>query len=118
MIKVNELRIGNVISRKSDTKSDFWEVCIVDLDILKLCIDHPELFSHVPVTPFGLYKCGFHTEGAVKFSNNLMELHYNSELGDYRYRRADGSATSIYFLHHLQNLFFDLFGEELTVNFE
>jgi hypothetical protein len=106
MIPQNELRVNN------------W---VYDTDIpgnsqLKTGFDiaFHERFEPIPLTPELLEKAGF-KKGEYTFAKMDFTLNYNSDLGDYRYRRQDGGATSIIHLHQLQNLYFALTGEELEI---
>lgn len=125
MIDPRELRLGNWLWEESDTENldlyperDPWQVAVINS--IDGCIRNTkdeittfECIHGIPLTPEILEKCGFYAEGNI-YAYNRFEVYYNDQLGDFRYNRCDGFATSLYYLHHLQNLFFALSGEELN----
>lgn len=80
-------------------------------------------FEPVTLTPEILEKCGW----VFNDRNNLFEKHGDARM-DLQYRSVNGSfnmlnsiinaliAKRIFFLHQLQNIYFTLTWEELTVN--
>ena len=105
---INELRKGNYFQVKSTFfKVDQmfnYHVQGVNSDKELCLVQKPKPIELTPE----LFK-------KIRFGYFGFELHYDSDLGDYRYNRVDGGATSIKYLHQLQNLYFSLFGEELKI---
>jgi hypothetical protein len=137
MIKVNELRIGNLIFEKGVNDNDASEIIVIDIIMLWQVHDKPEYFEPIPLTPELLEACGF-----VSFKTNPeLTLTISSDESDSlnltcfdkkanelsiyieKTGRDDdwnsqytSTFTPVFFLHQLQNLYFALTGEELTVN--
>lgn len=104
-MKVNELRIGNWVRiRESDTKVQV-EAYMLNLSELSNC-------QPIPLTPKILEKRGF--------ASNPYQDRY--ELGDLHFEYCGirnivwcEKYPHIKYLHQLQNLYFALTGEELTI---
>lgn len=111
MIEANELRVGNLVKWGDKTM-------VVSYHHIRICTikEKENNYEPIPITPKILEGCGFYKTGDI-FDKGRIELHFNPELGDYRYNRVDGGATSLYYLHELQNLYFALTGEELQCKF-
>lgn len=122
-MKANELRIGNYIFNDTDIvtvigisktaveiSSDENEqanyTCYKYSDI------HPEL-SPVPLTEEWLMEFGFGITCNIVADKNKVELVY--EQGIWRYYLSKTTWKDIMYVHQLQNLYFALTGEELTV---
>lgn len=127
-MKANELRIGNWVQRPLDLRND-----IIDGGRIYFPIDHVMIrdcdhyrdnwaFEPIPLTPKILEAAGFH-----KFNNAWVLSDYdpnnhikwffsiwNQFDGVYSYNgEMDLELTS---LHQLQNLYYALTGEELTIS--
>ena len=138
MIKANELRIGNLIERRSEA----GVVCSIDREHVWLQFGGEwgdaegwlhESVDPIPLTPDILEKCGFEKrlEYWEPFVGDAKGAWYKRGdifivilKADYRVYRAvptngdefgyvDGSELTS--LHQLQNLYFALTGEELEV---
>ncbi len=110
MISENELRIGNwitypnsnpfQITRDNVLNNDFWD-------------DVEENIEPIPLTPDIVEKCGFENKNREYHHSNFYPTCYFEnelffvEFGEYRISKKH--------LHQLQNLYFDLTGEELNV---
>jgi hypothetical protein len=121
-LEANDLRIGNLVNRYFEKKYDFgssmeWQPIVFNLDDFKLL----KCFKHKPIllTEEWLLKFGF--EWSIQH-----QAHYLSGFDfvidictDYsrviKYRRSGEVITRIKHLHQLQNLYFALTGEELTI---
>lgn len=131
MIQANELRVGN-----------FLEMLVVDdyetrqlkaSEILSL-EKHPDWAKPVILNEEILLRCGFIGDESnmnlVLPNGNATELccEFNRDWCIVRYHVCDGVVnrmeydyaylTPIKHLHQLQNLFYCLTGQELTINFE
>lgn len=118
MIKANELRIGNWIfeAEQDDNKpfqifSIYHEVKNDKVNGLPICLMRP-----IPLTEDILVKCGFECfefdngqPNQYRFKSRLIVIRDNVFI-DY------GSSVKILYLHQLQNLYFTLTNEELSIN--
>jgi hypothetical protein len=111
-MNVNELRVGN------------WVLCAthgivdvqVDADILKLIQDGARYFHPIPLNIEILDKCGFFYQdnNSYQLDTNLgFSIWGRVESGFNVYVDSDEIGRSIKYLHQLQNVYFDLTGEEL-----
>ncbi|HXS55736.1 MAG TPA: hypothetical protein VN726_06405 [Hanamia sp.] len=116
MIKPNELRIGNC----------YLDICgepnTWTIDSYKFYHEHPlngqnmyENINPIPLTPEILEKCGF-TKGSGSFYDGNMMLSIE-ERGYALFCGESTEGKSFKYLHQLQNLYSDLYGIELEINF-
>lgn len=122
MIQANELRIGNY-ARRSTALPAFK---ITAKDIVEL-EDGWRILHPIPLTPEILEKCGWihNPVGIYQLSFERPMTGFASEFRIWWYRDdiciepmgKDTGHIGIEYLHQLQNLYFALTGEELTVNF-
>lgn len=130
-MKAQELRIGNYylyhIVDKRDERGEWDEVCQIDYDDLRILseFDCPE-YKPILLTKKWLLKFGFVKEGKEwqigvhngPFSGlmilqyNILNFRWNFSIGQY------SDITLLKYVHQLQNLYFALTGEELTINNE
>jgi hypothetical protein len=138
MIKSNELRIGNwVLSGHFDCPQ--MVVGITPNEVIMIDGHHwgLELISPIPLTPEILIACGFEKDGFGDYNKSISwwpETSFKilSFAGDYLYireghmnhNRVDDSLCVLwnkdlhkerFTLHQLQNLYFSLTGNELTI---
>jgi len=124
MLKVNELRISNLIKRRSVD-----DILVVDLKILESIQRQGFLFVGIPLTEEWLLKFGFDREVGESESGILTYQKYfnNEHLGIWYYPdkvydfqinvdKFFKTLTKLKYVHQLQNLYFALTGEELTYN--
>ena len=130
MINANELRIGNLVNfrnRKTTGRSlypyqivftDFKSVIFKDGEF----VFKEERLEPIPLTPDILEKAGFEnrsnsTDFAFKYGEFIiggtMSRLFPSIHGE---SRLEAYGNEIFYLHQLQNLYFALTGEELTIN--
>ena len=137
MINPNELRIGNCIWDDTRQKIKF-----VNHRVISDLASHPEPLDYSPITltPEWLERCGFkkerYTDGEfywIKDETDYSSSPYNSQIPWKCYRmrvfkedwyfelheNKSGYKPAIQkkclFVHQLQNLYFALTGEELTI---
>jgi hypothetical protein len=123
MIKVNELRVGNLVIYKQD--NDELPVLKIDGDSKKVCLDlllglnmevGEQDIDPVPLTPEWLERCGFKEGTNYLFGKHLkLGIHI-----DYTYIGTITSTSAAFvapaqYVHQLQNLYFALTGEELQI---
>jgi len=141
MIKANELRIGNRLWESSISTpgaDDFDEMTVASInDIDKVVYDEQDnIYSYdylypIPLTPEWLERCGGKKNNGTPFycidmPSNIGEIHINPDNGMIWLRHHANEHTALnpysgnagYFLHSLQNLYFAMTGEELTINNE
>jgi hypothetical protein len=104
MIKANELRIGN------------W----VNIGDLSTTINHimgdDDYFDPIPLTPEILEKCGFREYGPFSPWLTLGSFSWSDPAGiSYEIDEESAMLDHIKYLHQLQNLYYAVTGEELTI---
>ncbi|MDV3882965.1 hypothetical protein CMU04_06490 [Elizabethkingia anophelis] len=110
-----ELRIGNYI--KHSELSDITEVIAVGKDYIHILFNNETLyesikwFTPIPLTEEWLLKFGF------EIDNGWFKIGYLKLLPirDLYYRAIVPITKDIKYVHQLQNLYFALTGEELTI---
>lgn len=129
MVKANELRIGNWVSRKvikKTTQPDFLEIdepihvlAISENGIECRCLDGIRIFDYdqidpIPLTTEIFYKCGFKPSGYPEWRlpDNFTEL-VKSGRQLFFYGNSGPIGMPLKFLHQFQNSYFALNGEEL-----
>lgn len=115
----NELRIGNIVGYKGTS-----EIAFVEL-IHKNHFDCRDEFGEftpnakyepIPLTEEWLLKFGFkriEVEGYPVFLNKIFAIEFYEEESDVLFENI--SIAQIKYVHQLQNLYFALTGEELTI---
>ena len=127
MINLNELRIGNIVLYRQD--NDELPVLKIDGDSKTFCLDlllglnmevNEQDIDPIPLTPEWLERCGFEKvpngisllvfEGYVTISSLFTGLPLTLSI--------DGNSMpldNIRYIHQLQNIYFALTGQELTL---
>lgn len=118
-MKAQELRIGNIVNYYGDDFPNGTQ-CTVDSEDIRLMDNNPVYASeHKPIllTEEWLIKFGFKNEvgnewAAAKglFVIEKFDLLYNFSAGS-----GCALSRSIKYVHELQNLFFAITGQELTI---
>ena len=118
MIQAKDLRIGNWVFYSHPKKS--YNYCISPLD-LHYADTRERIFKPIPLTPEILEKCGFEeVYKSPMHSTYWMEglsYYFWYEKGN-QYADCKGLQVNCKHLHQLQNLYFALTGEELTITYE
>jgi|SRR5277367_854451 len=83
-------------------------------------IDHGDI-QPIQLTPKILKKCGFENIGRYYFGDNGYEIFKNGKVELMQPKKNDPFILAVYetkilFIHQLQNLYFALTGEELSIN--
>lgn len=133
MVSENEIKVGNWFHHNNEwsyrndkpdnsgTGFNFqWE--LRDWYALGECTLNLEQISPIPLTLGILYDCGFE----VYHENPRLEMFYVNKQGYYPFFIYQSRDTRFWFnenlelksVHQLQNLYYALTGEELTVNLE
>ena len=108
MIKANEYRIGNWVSN-GEVEFQLTSKDIYHLDIyVNRVIANP-----IPITPEWLERMGFEKQTDWSYYFDDIYFSYN-ETGDLTCRLRY-YKTICYYVHQIQNLYFALTGEEITV---
>lgn len=123
-----ELRIGNYI--KHSELHGITEVMAVGKDYIHILFNNETLyesikwFTPIPLTEEWLLKFGFEIEKSsshcIAFNESYdHELQLDKEFGKtencWNITKYGGGYRLIYYVHQLQNLYFALTGEELTI---
>jgi hypothetical protein len=110
-MKANELRIGNLVQHYG-YPDDIWPVDFALLENISLGLNQVE---GIPLTEEWLMKFGFLKIGKFGFFHlDSLYLTYNDDktIFYFQYRTK---ASIIHAVHQLQNLYFALTGQELTI---
>lgn len=122
-MKANELRIGSLVNDEdgvamyvggvydANESGNYW---VVDsaYNAIRL-ID----ITGIPLTPEILEKCGFEIDKTGKLAILMANQDFMIAIGlKYFWFHSMQLVTKIHYVHQLQNLFFCLVGEELTIN--
>lgn len=122
-MKANELRIGNLVKSIVNLGGSLAEKCRFDKDIFQVNKDFifhdlAEKCQGIPLTSEWLLKFGFAKISSLGFKKeyllNRQVMIYRTTEGDF-YFNWGNEDTEIMFVHELQNLFFALTGQELTI---
>ena len=125
-MKATELRIGNyhnyLVKDPIDVRKQWNEVCQIDAyDLLSLSKDPDVRYQPIPLTEEWLLRFGFkaHTYEDEVFGYVLNDFGY---INEYQFRIRNFIdfegiiiPKAIKTVHQLQNLYFALTGEELTL---
>lgn len=128
MIQANELRINNYVLRKGFLFEDnnFYETKVTHNDI-RACIVNKNHFKPIPLTEDWLLKFGFtkkdHTCSDKSISENLFfKENYFVEFSEegilfcqLHYFGQGWFLKIIEYVHQLQNIYFALTGQELSL---
>lgn len=125
MIKANELRIGNlVLSSGYPLRIDSIGKWYVTADVGMLTYMY-EIIEPIPLTPEILGKAGLSEIGRIRLADRrFLEIDprldtnrvFLTELNTHSYIDTILLPIEIEYLHQLQNLYFALTGEELTIS--
>lgn len=109
-MKATELRIGNLIF---DNISE--EPIIVDWVTIKVCYLEDDVYEPILLTEEWLIKFGFETDGITFWKSKADIGHFKDCFAYIPCGLASQRRTEIKYVHQLQNLYFALTGEELTI---
>lgn len=124
MIKHEEIRKGNFVLHKGNPKEVFYAThtgvsFLIGYDWKDNALTQNYLYrgiDPIPLTGEILEKCGFDKSGMyyVKSQVYIWDTCVTNESGfEYKYNYT---AMPINYIHQLQNLYFSLTGQELTIN--
>lgn len=118
-MKANELRIGNLVKCKISNDASIYTVMGLDGLHLRVYLNAPRDTFHdedkirpIHLTENWLIKLGFDDNGNKKWIHPKFGFLLIQSLRFYK----SGVLPEIRYVHQLQNLYFALTGEELTVN--
>jgi len=114
-MEANELRIGNYVYCNFTTNQPdkIYKINCVDFDIINTKDGNMENYKPIPLTEDILLECGFEFDGLF-YSKGKFVL---GNIDNYYFLCIDRSTPFKHFqyIHQLQNLYFALTGNELTV---
>lgn len=121
-MKATELRIGNLIQFRDGSIETVSELLNTGL-IQKINDMYDTDYSQIPLTEEWLVKFGFAYKGDKYESMSLCFIRNGASKKDWFnvYSHIDGDfyskypITTVTFVHQLQNLYYALTGEELTI---
>lgn len=122
-MKANELRIGNFFMDAKDRLCSVDEIS-KDIEDCRISSIHDCITTHpikpIPLTEEWLLKFGFDESMNDKYKYYLKPTALFRGLGDcndrfYYFMSGQSKAIEIKHVHQLQNLYFALTGEELTL---
>lgn len=123
-MKASELRIGNWIQSRGLTREfHAWQVTSEDIPLIEDNAYMEDQYRGIPLTEEWLNKFGFwRREGSNVWQNATGNyrycVHQTGMLHAFDVRSSDNGSYFINtpkYVHQLQNLYFALTGEELTV---
>lgn len=113
-MKAEELRIGNLVAHEPTI--DDWENIIVKCGTIVKCEISPDSFEPILLTEEWLERFGFEeviVEGyPIYISRNGFTVEYYSDESIFLILNFE---VKVKYVHQLQNLYFALTGEELTI---
>ena len=116
-MRSHDLRIGNIVDA---IHIDYGrKTNVIDIDDLVLIYEGSEYLSFHPVqlTKEWLVRFGFDKHGKIKSTKFLFRIYFDEET-PYAYLETYGGGEykiEIKYVHQLQNLYWGLCGEELTL---
>lgn len=128
MIAANEFRIGNLIN---NYYKGIEVVSVGTLNMLEQYNpnEHQQIFKPIPLTEEILLKCGFKVSNTYWIELNggthhidlhcINKVYYPILVQEPEMSSEEAQVINLHkiqYLHQLQNLYFALTGEELTVN--
>lgn len=107
MINANELRIGNLVEKNG-------VVYVADFITIRMAHN----YNPIPLTPEILEKAGFEIQiSQIDFwKKGKVYMYWDGEELSANFGHIEQLDVHVKYLHQLQNLFFALTGEELTVS--
>lgn len=125
MIKPNELRIGNLVVKSDQIHSDspqYGQITTVYVDKANVDYHYPlTWYKPIPLTEEWLLKFGFRMKAGKFRLPSLSGYHFFSLQNPFMAEHDGGFVPSVLceytlkYVHQLQNLYFALTGEELTI---
>lgn len=124
-VRANELRIGNLVYFKFDNELTIHNIVGKDIQVMHKCErdynEESECYYPIPLTEDWLVKFGFNQNYGVADSEQYMvyqpiwiyeheRVYYSESYDDYF-----TFIKTIQYVHQLQNLYFAITGEELTI---
>lgn len=124
-MKATELRIGNLyhyhISDSLDAHGEWNEISVIDAQDILYLERNPDDANYIGIilTPEILEKCGIIKVGS-NYEREWLLLHPNKVTGTFDLLLSEPHSskyhvTTLNYLHQLQNIWFELSGEELDV---
>lgn len=117
MIPANELRIGNLVE---NTQITYKGMSKVNTQITLRNIFMFESFNPIPITEEWLLKFGFKKGVMVMYiimdDNEQIQYSLDNNIFSFSFKASYFKKIDVKYIHQLQNLYFALKGEELTLS--
>lgn len=119
MIKANELRIGILIrdyrgAVRKVTGRDIYKQCALDGDREDQSVG--PVLNPIPLTPEWLERMGFEKFGnRYGLGDESIDFGIDQENSFFYWNQSEIPDVQLKYVHQLQNLYFALTGEELTI---
>ena len=114
MIQANELRVGNLLNYQ--TAEGDVVIDTIDFHAIQWATEDPKGFNlihtPIPLTEKWLIKLGF---DSLYISDNGITFRFEKIGSDWICHIDDSIILKIQYVHTLQNLYFALTGQELTI---
>jgi len=126
MMQANELKIGNLLDYlivdKFDERKEWYEETTIDYEDIRLCVDSNDYFNKhyapIPITEEWLLKLGFVSnpyQDRYEIGKDI-KLHVECDKTKGEVMLWIEDLSHIKYVHQLQNLYYIMFYEELTIN--
>ena len=116
-LSATELRIGNLVGIASSLNFSIGKVTLISNNRILLenkISNKNHKFIPVELTEELLLRLGFEKDNELNFVKFSFKVHFWSRYNSYMYGWIGGNIELKY-VHQLQNLYFALTGEELTI---
>jgi len=117
-MNATELRIGNMV-KKYFTEYGYSKICEIDITDFNDILNNVIKVEPIPLTEEWLLKFGFEKRkkliGLLVFSKSGFDLHFVNGKWEFYVMGSSCILTEIEYVHQLQNLYFALTNEELTI---
>ena len=117
-VRANELRIGNWVrwNYEESSEGNVYPVEYgYELDDIK---NNPNIVKPIPLSEEWLLKFGFEKDDGIWEHEELMwscEISGDDDSFNFKRLGLDLPCIGIFYVHQLQNLYFAITGEELTI---
>ena len=115
MLQLNEIRVGNLVQNEFNQEEKILEISIIQGEEAYINRRIISKFTQLPITNQKLLSLGFQRnfgENNDIFSYNLFSV-FNVN-NSHWYYISDPFKVELTSIHHMQNLFYDIYKKEIT----